>query len=77
MVKLSLGASDGKTVIVKIAQQGEVLGRSATLSGKPHALAAETIVQHGGEQKEIVTVHRGDLNIWITSQSAVQVHGCV
>ena len=34
-------------------------------------------VQHGGEQKEIVAVHQGNLNIRIASQSFVQVHGCV
>ena len=42
-VKLSLGASDGKTLIFKIAEPGEVLGLSATVSGKPYELTAETM----------------------------------
>lgn len=42
-VKLSICATDGKTLILKIAEPGEVLGISATVSGKPYELTAETI----------------------------------
>jgi CRP/FNR family cyclic AMP-dependent transcriptional regulator len=42
-VKLSICSTDGKTLILKIAESGEVLGLSATLSGKPYELTAETI----------------------------------
>jgi CRP/FNR family transcriptional regulator, cyclic AMP receptor protein len=42
-VKLSICATDGKTLILKIAEPGEVLGLSATVSGKPYELTAETI----------------------------------
>jgi len=42
-VKLSICATDGKTLIVKIAEAGEVLGLSASVSGKPYELTAETI----------------------------------
>ncbi|HYL11847.1 MAG TPA: Crp/Fnr family transcriptional regulator [Terriglobales bacterium] len=42
-VKLSLSARDGKTLILKIVEPGEVLGLSATVSGKPYELTAETI----------------------------------
>ena len=42
-VKLSLSDSDGKTLIMKIAEPGEVLGLSATISGKPYELSAQTI----------------------------------
>ncbi len=42
-VKLSICASDGKTLILKIAEAGEVLGLSATVSGTPYELTAETI----------------------------------
>lgn len=42
-VKLSLSARDGKTLILKIVEPGEVLGLSATISGKPYELTAETI----------------------------------
>ncbi len=42
-VKLSICATDGKTLILKIAEPGEVLGLSATVSGKPYELTCETI----------------------------------
>lgn len=42
-VKLSICSSDGKTLILKIAEPGEVLGLSATVSGKPYELTAETL----------------------------------
>jgi CRP/FNR family transcriptional regulator, cyclic AMP receptor protein len=42
-VKLSVGASNGKTLIVKIAEAGEVLGASATVSGKPYEMTGQTI----------------------------------
>src|ERR1700758_4800115 len=37
-VKLSICATDGKTLILKIAEPGEVLGLSASVSGKPYEL---------------------------------------
>jgi CRP/FNR family transcriptional regulator, cyclic AMP receptor protein len=42
-VKLSTTSRDGKTLILRIAQAGEVLGLHATVSGKPYELAAETL----------------------------------
>jgi CRP/FNR family cyclic AMP-dependent transcriptional regulator len=42
-VKLSLSARDGKTFIFKLAQLGELLGLSATISGKAYELTAETL----------------------------------
>jgi CRP/FNR family transcriptional regulator, cyclic AMP receptor protein len=42
-VKLSICSTDGKTLILKIAEPGEVLGLSATVSGKPYELTAETV----------------------------------
>ncbi len=42
-VKLSATASHGKTMIVKIAQPGEVLGLSATVSGRPYEMTAVTL----------------------------------
>ena len=41
-VKLSICSTDGKTLILKIAEPGEVLGLSASVSGKPYELTAET-----------------------------------
>lgn len=42
-VKLSINSPNGKTMIVKLAEPGEVLGLSATISGKPYEVTAETI----------------------------------
>ena len=42
-VKISFCARDGKTIILKVAEPGEVLGLSATVSGKPYELTAETV----------------------------------
>ena len=42
-VKLSTTSRDGKTLILRIAQQGEVLGLHATVSGKPYELTAEAL----------------------------------
>jgi CRP/FNR family transcriptional regulator, cyclic AMP receptor protein len=42
-VKLSASAANGKTMIVKIAQAGEVLGLSAAVSGRPYEMTAVTL----------------------------------
>ena len=42
-MKLSLCATDGKILIMKIAEPGEVLGLSSTIGGKPYELTAETV----------------------------------
>ena len=42
-MKLSINSPSGRTVIVKLAEAGEVLGLSATISGKPYEVTAETI----------------------------------
>lgn len=42
-VKLSTTSRDGKTLILRIAQAGEVLGLHASVSGKPYELTAETL----------------------------------
>ncbi len=42
-VKLTTSSSEGKTLIVKIAEAGEVLGASATILGLPCEVAAETL----------------------------------
>ena len=41
-VKMSATSRDGKTLILKIAQPGEVLGLHATVSGSPYETTAET-----------------------------------
>lgn len=42
-VKLTVSSSEGKTLILRIAKPGEVLGLMATLSGEPYELTAETL----------------------------------
>lgn len=42
-IKLSTTSRDGKTLILRMAQPGEVLGLHATVSGKPYELTAETL----------------------------------
>ena len=41
--KLAIDSPSGTTVIVKVAEPGEVLGLSAAISGKPYEVTAETI----------------------------------
>lgn len=42
-VKLSTSSIDGRTLIVRIAEPGEVLGLPATVTGKPYELMADVI----------------------------------
>jgi CRP/FNR family transcriptional regulator len=42
-VKLSTCSTDGKTLIVRIAEPGEVLGLPGTVTGKPYELTGEVI----------------------------------
>ena len=42
-IKISVSSSDGKVLIVEIAEPGDILGLSATVSGKPYELTAQTL----------------------------------
>jgi CRP/FNR family transcriptional regulator len=42
-VKMSTTSRDGKTLILRIAEPGEVLGLHATVAGKPYELTAEAL----------------------------------
>jgi CRP/FNR family transcriptional regulator, cyclic AMP receptor protein len=42
--KLSINSIDGKTLILRIAKPGEVLGLHAIVTGKAYALTAETML---------------------------------
>ena len=42
-VKLSTNSADGKSIIVRIAESGEVVGLAGTLSGKAYELTAEAL----------------------------------
>ena len=54
-VKLSTSSADGKSLIVRIADPGEVLGLPATVTGKPYELTAEVI-----EPTQANFIARGD-----------------
>lgn len=41
-VKLSMSSTEGRTLIIKIAEAGEVVGLPATISGRPYEVTAET-----------------------------------
>lgn len=42
-VKITTSSAEGKTLIVRIAHPGEILGVSATVLGKPYEVSAETL----------------------------------
>jgi CRP/FNR family transcriptional regulator, cyclic AMP receptor protein len=42
-VKLSANSTDGKSLILRIADPGEVIGLPGTISGNPYTLTAETL----------------------------------
>lgn len=54
-VKQSISAGDGKTLIIHIAQQGEVLGLSSIVAGSVHKTTAETL-----EPSQINFIRRDD-----------------
>ncbi len=54
--KLSICSENGKRLMLRIAGPGEVLGLSATLSGQPYELTAETL-----DACQVVFVKRKDL----------------
>lgn len=42
-VKLTTSSSEGRTLIIRIAEAGELLGASAVLLGRNHEISAETV----------------------------------
>ena len=55
-VKLSTSSSQGKSLIIRIAEQGELVGLPGSISGKPYEVTAETL---GPIQANFI--HREDL----------------
>ena len=68
-VKLSCTSKDGKTLILKIAMPGDVLGLGAVISGSPFEVTAETI-----EPTEIKYVRRTDFLSFIQRQGQASLH---
>src|SRR5512140_117466 len=54
--KLSVCSETGKRLMLRVAGPGEVLGLSATMSGKPYEITAETL-----DSSQVVFVKRKDL----------------
>src|SRR6476619_670620 len=54
--KLSISSGDGKTLITKITEPGELLGLTSALSGNPYKATAETI-----EPSQVNFIRREDL----------------
>src|SRR5215469_11115389 len=42
-VKLSIGSTEGKSIIVRVAEAGEIVGLPETISGKPYEVTAEAL----------------------------------
>jgi CRP/FNR family cyclic AMP-dependent transcriptional regulator len=54
--KLSICSESGKRLMLRVAGPGEVLGLSASMSGQPYELTAETL-----DSSQVVFVRRKDL----------------
>ncbi|MGA8221422.1 MAG: Crp/Fnr family transcriptional regulator [Candidatus Acidiferrales bacterium] len=54
-VKLTISSSEGKTLILRIAKPGEILGLMAAISAKPYEVTAETL-----RPSQIAFVRRDD-----------------
>jgi CRP/FNR family cyclic AMP-dependent transcriptional regulator len=67
--KLTTSSTEGKTLIVKIAEAGEVLGASATILGKPYEVSAETI-----EPAQLNFIKRDDFLKFLNSNAEVSMH---
>ena len=65
-VKLSICSSDGKTLILRIAKPGEVLGLAAVMGGTPYHATAETL-----RPSQVVFIRRDDFQHFIASHPEV------
>jgi CRP/FNR family transcriptional regulator, cyclic AMP receptor protein len=62
-VKLMTTNREGKTLIVKIAQAGEVLGLQSVMSGQPHEVTVETL-----QPAQLAFISREDFQRFIRTQ---------
>lgn len=67
--KLTTSSTEGKTLIVKIAEPGEVLGASATILGKPYEVSAETI-----EPSQLNFIKREDFLKYLNTHAEACLH---
>jgi CRP/FNR family transcriptional regulator, cyclic AMP receptor protein len=65
-VKLSISSSGGKTLILRIAKPGEILGLMATMSGTPYEVTAETL-----RPCEVAFIRREDFSNFVAKHPEV------
>ena len=68
-VKLSCTSKEGKTLILKIAMPGDVLGLSAVISGARYEVTAETL-----EPTLVKNIHREDLLAFLERHGEASMH---
>jgi CRP/FNR family transcriptional regulator, cyclic AMP receptor protein len=68
-VKLSCTSREGKTLILKIAMPGDVLGLSAAISGTPHEVTAVTI-----EPTQIKSIPRTSFLAFLEKHGEASLH---
>jgi CRP/FNR family transcriptional regulator, cyclic AMP receptor protein len=68
-VKLSTSSADGKTLILRISQPGDVLGLPATVTGKPYELTAEVL-----EPTQVNFVQRDDFLNFLREHGEAALH---
>jgi len=67
--KLTTTSTEGRTLIVKIANPGEILGVSAAILGRPYEVSAETI-----EASQVSFIRREDFLRFLTAYSEACMH---
>ena len=67
--KLTTSSSEGRTLIVKIAEPGEVLGASATILGRPYEVTAETL-----EPAQLNFIKRDDFLRFLNAHTEACLH---
>jgi len=60
--KLSISSGEGKTLITRVAEHGEILGINSCVSGTPHKTAAETL-----EPSQVNFIRRDDFIRYVAS----------
>jgi CRP/FNR family transcriptional regulator len=68
-VKLSCSSSDGKTLILRLAGPGDVLGLSVAIAGTPHEVTAEAI-----EPTLVKNIRRDDFIAFLEGHGEVGLH---
>lgn len=68
-VKLTTSSSQGKTLILKVAESGELLGLSAAILGRPYEVSAETV-----EPCQVNFIKRDDFMRFLAESTEVAMH---